>query len=481
MESMRAVGYSMETAIADILDNSLSAGASSIAITYSVEVDEPYLAILDDGDGMSPDGARDAMRLAGVGATTVRAETDLGRFGLGLKTASLSQCRRLTLLTRRHDVTTCLVWDLDHIAGTNEWALLVLSEEEARAVPRYDAFDRLSHGTLVVWTHFDRVVAQTEDLSTEFDAQMLHARDHLALIFHQYLNGDYPFPKVSISINGTAVEGFDPFLANARGTQVSPEEPIEVEGTSISVRSYTLPYLNRMTPKQRALAQIPGSLRDSQGFYIYRGGRLVIWGTWFRLLPKSEGGKLARVKVDIPNSLDHLWSLDIKKSTAVPPVEVRDQLRRLATTLAAPSENAVTYRGRKVKTSDPVVRVWDVIEDRDEYRYQINRSHPLLVRIQARLDPQQISALEDALELVESCFPSQDLMNRFAKDHVPSLGAGDQDESLRRALLDVWIESEGAFGSVTDFVNTMIRFEPWDRFHSDPDALTNFIANSDRI
>jgi len=428
---------------------------------------------------MSPEGARDAMRLAGVGATSVRAETDLGRFGLGLKTASLSQCRKLTVVTRRDGITTGLVWDLDHIATTGEWSLLVLSDEEIRDVPRFNDFASTEHGTLVVWRNFDRVVAQTADLSAEFDAQLLHARDHLALIFHQYLNGDSSFPRVEMSINGTPIEGFDPFLANARGTQISSEEPIEVENTSITVRSYTLPYLNRMTPKQRQLAQIPGSLRDSQGFYVYRGGRLVIWGTWFRLLPKSEGGKLARVKVDIPNSLDHLWSLDIKKSTAIPPVAVRDQLRRLAITLAAPSTSAVTYRGRKVKTKDPVMRVWDVIEDRDVYRYEINRNHPLFTRLQAQLEPGQIRALEDALALVEAYFPSQDLMNRFAKDHVPVIGSAEQDDTLRESLLRIWQDADGSFGTISEFVDLMTGFEPWDRFRSESDNLINFISSAD--
>jgi len=479
MESMRAVGYTMETAIADILDNSLSADARSIAINYSVEVAEPYLSILDNGVGISPEGARDAMRLAGIGSTAVRAETDLGRFGLGLKTASLSQCRRLTVVTRRDGITTGLVWDLDHIAATNEWSLLVLGDAEMRSEPRFDELDELEHGTLVVWKKFDRVVAQTKDLSAEFDVQMLRARDHLSLIFHQYLNGDHQFPKVAIAINGTPVRGFDPFLANAKGTQVSPEEPIEVEGISISVRSYTLPYLSRMTPEQRELALIPGSLRDSQGFYVYRGGRLVIWGTWFRLLPKSEGGKLARVKVDIPNSLDHLWSLDIKKSTAIPPVQVRDQLRRLATTLAAPSQNVVDYRGRKIKASDPVARVWDVIEDRDEYRYEINRGHPLMVRLTDQLDPAQISALECAFKMVESCFPSQDLMNKFAKDHVPAIGSSEQDELFRDTLLTIWRASEALLGGASEFVKWITTFEPWDRFRGDQESLINLISAAD--
>jgi hypothetical protein len=471
MESMRAVGYSIETAIADIIDNSISAGATNIEIDYSMEVSRPFLSILDDGSGMSPASARDAMKLAGIGATALRPETDLGRFGLGLKTASLSQCRRLTVLTKQPGSLTGLVWDLDHIASTNRWDLLVLEKSEMAMVPGFQRLDSISSGTLVVWENFDRMIEQTSSLVSEFDDQIRAARDHLALIFHQYLNGDHPYPKVAVSINGVRIEGLDPFLTSAKKTQSSPTETISIEGTSISVKAYTLPYLANMSAKQRQLAQIPGSLRDSQGFYIYRGGRLVIWGTWFRLLPKSEGGKLARVKVEIPNSLDHLWSLDIKKSSAVPPVQVRDKLRKLATTLAAPSDSAIKFRGRKIKQDDDVVRVWDVIEDRETFRHQINRGHPALLQLQERLDSEQIRLLESALELIEVYFPSQDLANRQARDQVPAINTEDNDESVQQSCLELWKASKRGFDSPTAFIAWITSFEPWNSYAKSQDVL----------
>ena len=472
LESMRAVGYSLETAIADIVDNSIAAGATSIAINFSMDVATPYLTILDNGSGMSPEEARNAMRLAGVAASASRAPADLGRFGLGLKTASLSQCRRLTVVTKQGGVTTGLAWDLDHVTARDDWSLLVLDQAEINGTPKSSELEAMETGTLVVWTKLDRIHDQTEEVSAEFDSQMVEARAHLALIFHQYLGGDAGLPRVTMTINSEAVEGLDPFLRAASGTERSPVETISVQGRSIEVQSFTLPYLNEMSQKQRRLAAVPGQLRDSQGFYIYRGGRLLIWGTWFRLHPKTEGGKLSRVKVDIPNSLDHLWSLDIKKSRAVPPVEVRDRLKRLAAALVEPSERKVTYRGRKEKGDDRVTRVWDAISDRDSFRYQINRSHPILEQLADRLEPQAVALLDSALELIEFHFPAQDLVNRFRNDLVP---AQAEESAIRQQMLEIWRAGNGSLGPPSEFVAWISKCEPWNVYEKDTGVLLNWL------
>jgi hypothetical protein len=469
---MRAVGYSLETAIADIVDNSIAAGATSIAINFSMDVATPYLTILDNGSGMSPEEARNAMRLAGVAASASRAPADLGRFGLGLKTASLSQCRRLTVVTKQGGVTTGLAWDLDHVTARDDWSLLVLDQAEINGTPKSSELEAMETGTLVVWTKLDRIHDQTEEVSAEFDSQMVEARAHLALIFHQYLGGDAGLPRVTMTINSEAVEGLDPFLRAASGTERSPVETISVQGSSIEVQSFTLPYLNEMSQKQRRLAAVPGQLRDSQGFYIYRGGRLLIWGTWFRLHPKTEGGKLSRVKVDIPNSLDHLWSLDIKKSRAVPPVEVRDRLKRLAAALVEPSERKVTYRGRKEKGDDRVTRVWDAISDRESFRYQINRSHPILEQLADRLEPQAVALLESALELIEFHFPAQDLVNRFRNDLVP---AQAEESAIRQQMLEIWRAGNGSLGPPSEFVAWISKCEPWNVYEKDTGVLLNWL------
>ena len=128
MESMRAVGYTLQTAIADIVDNSISAKARNVDIYFN-SARPDHLAIIDDGDGMTSDEVKRAMQLAGRSSTVPRSHTDLGRFGLGLKTASLSQCRALTVISRKHGKSSGYTWSLDHLAKVGRWALIELSDD----------------------------------------------------------------------------------------------------------------------------------------------------------------------------------------------------------------------------------------------------------------------------------------------------------------------------------------------------------------
>ncbi len=150
-----------------------------------------------------------------------------------------------------------------------------------------------------------------------------------------------------LRINGAVVSRIDPFLTHHRGTQRGQQERVKVEDAWVMVQPYTLPYISKLRAADRQAAQVTGSLRDSQGFYIYRGGRLVLWATWFGIIPRDELGKLARVQVDIPNTLDQLWALDVKKSSASPPPEVRRRLKQIANQIIRPSRRVHEYRGRR--------------------------------------------------------------------------------------------------------------------------------------
>lgn len=460
-DSLRAVGYSLPTAIADIIDNSISASTSVVDILFDGAADEPFVSVLDNGWGMDLQEALDAMQLAGTSAKTERAATDLGRFGLGLKTASLSQCRRLTVVTKQQDKPIlALRWDLLHLAESATWDLLVLEESEVSELPGFQGLLSQSSGTLVVWQDLDRLIAQQSNMSRLMDELMVEVHDHLALVFHRFLSGD-GFDRVAIRINHLDIEPADPFLSKSPRTQKSPFEEIELAGARIGIQSFTLPYVAKMTATERRRATANGDLRDTQGFYVYRAGRLVIWGTWFRLMGRADMSKLTRVKVDIPNSLDHLWSLDIKKSAAVPPVVVRDRLRALAATFVQPGHRVHAYRGRTVSPTAEHVHGWDVIEDRDATRYLINREHPALQLIGGGLDPAALSALNDALTVIESTLPLQDIHNRMSVDRV-DLSPPDETqlEKWRSALADLWAFSRSN-ESLSQFLDRLLKAEPF--------------------
>lgn len=455
---MRAVGYTLDTAIADLIDNSITAGSEVVQIFFNAQTAD-HLAILDNGDGMDEDTIKEAMRLAGRSARSERGRSDLGRFGLGLKTASLSQCRDLTVVSKANGTTTALRWSLDHLAETGRWALISLSNDEIAELPRARDLDSLESGTLVLWRQLDQMSGITGHSTRTLEDSLVQVRDHLSLVFHRFLAGEHG-RKFSIEINRVPLRQLDPFLTDHRATQVGPRESFKVENQIIELRSYTLPFLNKMKQQDRERAQVSGSLRDSQGFYIYRAMRLVIWGTWFRIVPKEELGKLARVRVDIPNTLDHLWALDIKKSAAVPPPAIRAELRRVVDRIVEPSRAVHRYRGRIAPGEDAITRGWNLVQDRDHFRYEINRTHPIIEAACEQLNPAQLEAFGRVLAFLELSFPVEDAHNRLAGDQVHETARTDE-ESLVDLAQSFWDIRRLENPSVDDFVGMFSSIEPF--------------------
>lgn len=419
MESLRAVGYTLSTAVADVIDNSITAGSTQVEVRVG-DSPEEYLAIIDNGVGMTAGQAQHAMRLAGSNSTSVRSSEDLGRFGLGLKTASLSQCRKLTVVSRRNGELCGYEWDLDYLQRTQTWTLIELDEAECLALHCFDLLDKHESGTLVLWRNLDILQSTYGNLESGLNRALVELRDHLALVFHRFLAGEHG-RALDISLNARPIEGADPLIPGHKATQVGPVERICIEGGTVSLQAFTLPHLSKLTQKQRRLAQVSGSLRDSQGFYIYREKRLVIWGTWFRILPKQELGKLARVRVDIPNTLDHLWSLDIKKAQAAPPTVIRERLKSVSEKMVAPSRRVSEYRGRNTSTG-PIVPIWNVVDQDGAFRYEINREHPLVSAIGDATGLDGAKSFHSFLNLLERSFPVDHAYNLLGQDfaYTPS-------------------------------------------------------------
>lgn len=207
LESMRAIGYSFQAALADLIDKSIAASANTINVRFSVS-GEPYVAVIDDGSGMSPEELTTAMRHGSTNPGNVRGDLDLGRFGLGLKTASLSQCRTLTVVSLRGGTLSARRWDLDHVRSRNNWILLNLPEVQAREIPHVNDLLKYGHGTIVLWHHFDKLAADGESVQDGIGEHMDLARDHLALVFHRYL-GSRQSP-LTIDLNMNPLRALDP-------------------------------------------------------------------------------------------------------------------------------------------------------------------------------------------------------------------------------------------------------------------------------
>ncbi len=407
IESTRAIGYTLESAIADIIDNSISALASCAEIFF-FPIGDSYIAILDNGGGMNVAALEAAMRYGSQNPNDKRAATDLGRFGLGLKTASLSQCRSLTVASKQGSNIEVRRWDIDHVIETREWSLIALeTEDEINAIPRIDNLREFESGTLVVWQNLDRLKVGELNFDRSMGRKMDDVRAHLSLVFHRYLSGETGLKKLQIKMNGIPIDSSDPFLTR-RNTQVMADEELYIEGAKVVLRPYILPHISNLSAEE--IAELGGTegLRKSQGFYVYRNKRLLVWGTWFRMMRQGELSKLARIQVDIPNDLDSLWTLDIKKSTAVPPEVIRNNLEAVIERMAGYSKQTWIFRGKK-EVSDSVIHIWQRFKGKQGgFFYGINRDHPL-VEIFSDAPPQTKRNIEALLKTIESDIPLNQL------------------------------------------------------------------------
>lgn len=403
VESMRSLGYSFKTAIADLIDNSVGALAKRIDIIMLPD-DNPYLIILDDGYGMTNFELELALKFGSKNPLEKRTEEDLGRFGLGMKSASLSQCRKLTVASKKNGELSCYSWDIDYINEKKNWVLIEYDENEINKLPNIDKLKELEHGTYLLLQNFDRVSASTQNLSSTLNSYMSETIDHLALIFHRFIDDG-----LKIYVNNNLVEGRDPFLRKNHSTQILKEIEVKADDYPIRVRPYILPHINKLSNEDIQKVGGREDLKNNQGFYIYRNNRLIIYGTWFRLYRKEELTKLARVMVDIPKELDYMWSIDIKKSSANLPDVIKNRLYSCIDLSVYGSKRVHEYRGRKTSTNE-INYIWDRFENRDKkYDYRINRDLPQLKLLESQLDSRQLSMLNNVLNLIEESLPNNQI------------------------------------------------------------------------
>jgi hypothetical protein len=412
--SMRDLGYSLETAIADLVDNSISAGADTIDIICDLSGAQPLVAIVDNGRGMTESDLLDAMRHGTANPRQQRSPRDLGRFGLGLKTASFSQCRSLTVASARDGVRCGAEWNLDRIDSADDWILSILDDEDLDALPYVGRIG--VHGTAVIWRELDRLVEdEAGDHRDEVVNEKLDALGrHLSLVFHRFLAGDVKgFPRISIAVNGHTVEAFDPFCRRNPATQLLPEEVVRIGEAEVRLQPYVLPHHSRLTAREYDFYQSRSDFISNQGAYIYRNGRLMAWGDWFRLVPKGEATKLARVQIDFPNSLDEAWTIDIKKSRARPPHAVRERLRQIIARITARSVTVHRGRGQKLfhETDAPL---WERYADHGGIRFAINAQHPLVLSLSSKLQPADANSLRVLIDSIAASLPVEMIYSDYS-------------------------------------------------------------------
>ncbi|PPD31330.1 MAG: ATP-binding protein [Hyphomicrobium sp.] len=484
VESLRGFGYSTGAAIADLVDNSISAGARNIWLDCRFDGPSSCIALLDDGVGMTEPELRNAMILGARNPRDARGSEDLGRFGLGLKTASFSQCRCLTVASRRNGVTTVRRWDLDYIANSpgDEWRLLMGPRPGSGHL--LGALDEQSSGTVVVWEALDRITAgmlagdrRSEDA---FFQVIEHVERHLAMVFHQFLDGKDP---VRLFINGRRIKAWDPFIRSHPATEATPAEVIPAADGGVELQGFVLPHKDQLSEQDALKGGGTQGWAAQQGFYVYRGGRLLVAGGWLGLgTPRpwtmEEPFRLARLRVEFGNRSDATWDIDVKKSTARPPRQLRLRMTALAEIVRGKARDVFAHRGSygKRESVTDLEATWLTGSASTTARYRINRRHPLVAA--ALETPADRATIEAALQLIELSVPVERIWLDTAErgevsDRAVVAEAPPELADIGRSLVAHWT---GRLGMTSDEARR--RLLSTDPFHSYPALVEGLVMNA---
>lgn len=351
INSLRDLGYQVAEAVADLVDNSIAAGAHRVDISVHFDGQESWIRIADDGRGMDAAAITEAMR---YGAARTYENDDLGKFGLGLKTASMSQCRRLTVASRtskskaRMEVRQL---GLDYVEETNTWDVLILrSGERPEAVTE----PLLSHrGTVILWEDLDRILTYADPSGGWAKKHLLELaeriEEHLAMVFHRFLAGEVPRKKLRITLNGTAVEAWDPFARDEKATEALKPTEFELSTPAGSGIVKMAPYI--LPPKAGFSSEAawrhqsgPANWNHQQGLYIYRANRLIQSGGWSRIRTIDEHTKLSRIALLFNPELDAAFGINVPKMRVRLPSELKSQIEEAVSGAARQARDAYDAR-----------------------------------------------------------------------------------------------------------------------------------------
>ncbi|GHE49601.1 ATP-binding protein [Sphingobacterium griseoflavum] len=406
IDSLREMGYSPEVAISDLIDNSISADATSIEV-LAIAKPSPVLAFVDNGLGMTEKELIEAMRLASKSPNEERSLNDLGRFGLGLKTASFSQCKKLTVVTKKNGTISARQWDLNYISSKNEW--LLITPTNLFELPLFAELENKNCGTLVVWQEIDKI--SIDNFTGCIDA----IRKHLSLVFHKFLEGSAYPKKIKILINNNPIKPFNPFNINHAATQEITTEKINIFGSTITVQPFILPHHSKLSKEEYDLYATEEGYIKSQGFYLYRRNRIIIYGTWWGMHKAADAHKLVRIKIDIPNSMDIHWGIDIKKSTARPSESIRNDLKRIISRVIEKGNRPYSIRGKKIEDKT-TTHFWEIIPTGNKMRFALNLQHPIYTKLITGLDIRQREYLSYYLKGLQAYLPLDAILAKLQRE-----------------------------------------------------------------
>lgn len=417
IETFRAIGYSFETAIADIIDNSITAGAKNIWIDYDWKGSNTVLSISDDGIGMNNEELIQAMRPGSKNPNELRDRIDLGRFGLGLKTASFSQSRKFSVLSKKLNYKPVLwSWDIDYVSQEKSWKLIRYIPNESIWLEK---IEKLDSGTFVIWWDLDRltkgVSEENEEAKSKFLGLMEFVKSHLSMVFHRFIDDG-----LNIYFKERLIKSWDPFMIGFDGLQSKPE--INFEGSSIKIKGFILPHRSKLSVEEYKYGKGPkDSWTAHQGFYVYRNKRMLVAGDWLGFFKKEVHSDLCRIIIDLPNNFDTEWQIDIKKSIARPPIKYREQIFSLAKEARNQAIEVYRKRGSKINpgTLNPEFSpFWEQKVRHGKRFYKINRDHPLIDELLLNAGDFK-KDIEKVIQFIEETVPVPLITLKESEDERP--------------------------------------------------------------
>lgn len=351
LASLRSVGYNEETAIADIIDNCISAQAHEIKIQFDWE--KKRIVILDDGIGMSEKNLIENMRIGSSDPSKIRDEGDLGRFGMGMKTAAFSLGKKLAVITKFGAKVSNASWDLDQIP-TIGWNLIIRDENEIAEFSSQIGVQ----GTIVVIENLDRVIDIDDEKKAKDKFYRIAAKTekHLALTFHRFIEED----GLVLKLNNNPIKAWNPFVLENGATQELSEESVFSDDGCVKmvIQPYVLPHKTKFaSDDEYQAAGGPKGWNYHQGIYVYRNRRLIICGTWFDYIKKEPAYNLARIKIDITSASDEEWKIDIKNPRPLCRVMSRNWLRERLT-FVRKRQHVCTIPEATIQNPMSVLLIW---------------------------------------------------------------------------------------------------------------------------
>jgi hypothetical protein len=464
LESNRSLGYSVEEAIADLIDNSIGASAKNISFHLIWNNGIPKFVLLDDGHGMSIETSEfiNSFKLGAKSPLNEREFPDLGRFGFGMKTASLSQSRELIVISKRTESEIGYrSLDLDFISKNNlSWKLKIIDKESSLGF--YEKILEKGNGTAIIWNNWDRA-PKNED---EFNSLIETISNYLSVIFHKFIENG-----LNIYANTIKLKPCSPIPIDD-GAELYSKIELK-ENKSIVQTSFLLQHPSKWKEDYESMLAFNSfrlfeGFERQQGIYIYRCNRLLNpKGGWLGVLKRGNSAKLARVIIDYPNNADSMWSLDITKTNATIPYEFKKEIQSFVSKTSNASNEKINRGIRILRKSLNTYKnslVWEEIKDSQikSIRYKVNYDHEIFRNlIESRKIPKD--TLITILNLVSETLPVYRIISN--NDLDPSLHDRAQSKSeLTSAELEIAkLLYKSYLNNSTKFqaISTLLSIEPF--------------------